>query len=54
MFGWDAIKHIIILQHNEIKASYHMSLHVKGHTFNVKLYKLLFSFVSKHALIHIA
>ncbi|XP_068487107.1 uncharacterized protein [Phaseolus vulgaris] len=51
---WDAIKHVIILQHNEIKASFEMSLHVIGHTFNVQLYKMLVGFVSKHALILIA
>ncbi|XP_068492246.1 uncharacterized protein [Phaseolus vulgaris] len=51
---WDAIKHVIILQHNEIKASFEMSLHVIGHTFNVHLYKMLVGFVSKHALILIA
>ncbi|XP_068492204.1 uncharacterized protein [Phaseolus vulgaris] len=51
---WDAIKHVIILQHNEIKASFEMSLHVIGHTFNVQLYKMLVGFVSRHALILIA
>ncbi|XP_068475253.1 uncharacterized protein [Phaseolus vulgaris] len=51
---WDAIKYVIILQHNEIKASFEMSLHVIGHTFNVQLYKMLVGFVSKHALILIA
>ncbi|XP_068487177.1 uncharacterized protein [Phaseolus vulgaris] len=51
---WDAIKHVIILQHNEIKASFQMSLHVIGHTFNVQLYKMLVGSISKHALILIA
>ena len=51
---WDAIKHVIILQHNEIKASFQMSLHVIGHTFNVQLYKMLVDSISKHALILIA
>ena len=51
---WDAIKHVIILQHNEIKASFQMSLQVIGHTFNVQLYKMLVSSISKHALILIA
>ncbi|XP_068471092.1 uncharacterized protein [Phaseolus vulgaris] len=50
----DAIKHVIILQHNEIKASFQMSLHVIGHTFNVQLYKMLVDSISKHALILIA
>ena len=48
---WDAIKHVIILQHNEIKASFQMSLHVIGYTFNLQLYKMLVGFISKHALI---
>jgi len=30
-----------------------MSMHVIGHTFYVKLYKMLVDFVSKHTLIHI-
>ena len=51
---WDAIKHVIILQHNEIKASFQMSLHVIGHTFNVQLYKMLVGFIYKHVLILIA
>jgi len=47
------VSNVIILQHNEIKASFEMSLHVVGHTFNVTLYKRLVGFVSKYALMNI-
>jgi len=51
---WDAINNVLILQHNKIKASFEMSLHVVGHNFNLTLYKHLLGVVSKHALLWIA
>jgi len=51
---WDAINNVLILQHNEIKASFEMSIHVIGHTFNLTLYKHLVGVVSKYALVQIA
>ena len=51
---WDAINNVLILQHNEIKASFEMSLHVVGHNFNSTLYKHLLGVVSKYALLWIA
>jgi len=45
---------VFILQHNEIKASFNMSLHVVGHIFNVTLYKRLVGVVNKYALVHSA
>jgi len=50
----DAINNILILQHNEIKASFEMSLHVVGYNFNMTLYKHLVGVVSKYALAQIA
>jgi len=50
---WDAINNILILQHNEIKTSFEMSLHVVGHNFNLTLYKHLLGVVSKYALLWI-
>jgi len=50
---WDAVNKVIILQHNEIKASFELSLHVVSHTLNVTLYKYLIGYVSKYALVHI-
>jgi len=47
---WDAINNVLILQHNEIKASFEMSLYVAGHNFNMTLYKHLVGVVSKYAL----
>ena len=51
---WDASNNVLILQHNEIKASFEMSLHVVGHNFNSTLYKHLLGVVSKYALLWIA
>jgi len=51
---WDAINNVLILQHNEIKASFEMSIHVVGHNFNLTLYKHLVGMVSKYALLWIA
>jgi len=51
---WDVVNKVIILQHNEIKASFETILHVVSHTFNMTLYKHLVGFVSKYALVHIA
>jgi len=51
---WDAISNLLVLQHNEIKASFEISLHVLTHSFNKTLYKGLLSMVSKYALVHIA
>ena len=52
---WDAINNLLVLQHNEIKASFVMSLHVLTHSFNkTLLYKGLLGMVSKYALVHIA
>ena len=51
---WDVENKVVILQHNEIKASFTMSLHVVSLTFNVTLYKHLIGYVSKYALVHIA
>lgn len=45
---------MIILQYNEIKSSFEKSIHIVGHTFNVKLYKRLHGVVSSYALNHIA
>lgn len=47
---WDDVNNVLILQHNEIRASFEKSLHVIGNTFNVTLYKRLVGFVSKLAL----
>jgi len=35
---WDVINNLLVLQHNEIKALFQMSLHVVTHTFNNSLY----------------
>jgi len=43
----------IILQYNEIKASFEMSLCIVGHSFNVTLYKCLGQVISKYVLMHI-
>jgi len=51
---WDTINNMIILQYNEIKSSFEKSIHIVGHTFNVKLYKRLHGVVSSYALNHIA
>jgi len=51
---WDAINNLFVLQHNEIKAFFEISLHVVTHTFNSLLYKGLVGMVSKYALMHIA
>ena len=51
---WDAINNLLVLQHNEIKTSFKMSLHVVTHTFNSSFYKRLLGAVSKYALMHIA
>jgi len=51
---WDIVNNLLVLQHNEIKASFEMSLHVVTHTFNSSLYKRLLGAVSKYALMHIA
>jgi len=37
----DGINNVLLFQHNEIKTSFEMSIHVVGHTFNVILYKHL-------------
>jgi len=47
------MNNLLILQHNEIKTSFEMSLHVVTHTFNSSLYKRLVGVVSKYALMHI-
>ena len=47
------MNNMIIMQHNEIKASFEHSIHVVGHTFNVQLYKRLYGFVLRYALNHI-
>ena len=51
---WDAINNLLVLQHNEIKASFEKSLHVQTHTFNKSLYEALLGMVSKYALVHIS
>jgi len=45
---------MIIMQYNEIKASFEHSIHVVGHTVNVQLYKRLCRFFSRYSLKHIA
>jgi len=50
---WDVINNVFLLQHNEIKASFEISLHVVTYTFNSSLYKCLVGMVSKYALMHI-
>ena len=35
---WDAINNFLVLQHNEIKASFEMSLYIFTHTFNRSLF----------------
>jgi len=51
---WDAINNLLVLQHNQIKASFDMSLNVATHSYNIPLYKGLLGLVSKYALVHIA
>jgi len=51
---WNVLNNVIVLQHNEVKASFEKSLHVVGHTFNMTLYKRLVGFVSKYTWMHIA
>ena len=46
---WDAMNIMIIMLHNEIKASFEHNIHIVGHTFNVQLYKRLRRFVSRYA-----
>jgi len=50
---WDAFNNVLVFQHNEIKSSFDMSLHVIGLMFKVTLYKHLVGVVSKYALMHI-
>jgi len=51
---WDAIHNVMMLQHNEIRASFERSLHVKTHDFNIITYKKLVGVVSRVALVLIA
>jgi len=51
---WDAINNLLVLQHNQIKASFEMSLNVATHSYNISLYKGLLGMGSKYALVHIA
>jgi len=36
---WDAINNLLVLQHNQIKASFDKSLNVATHSYNIPLYK---------------
>ena len=51
---WDAINNLLVLQHNQIKTSFEMSLNVATHSYNIPLYKGLLGLISKYALVHIA
>ena len=51
---WDAINNLLVLQHNQIKASFETSLNVATYSYNIPLYKGLLGLVSKYALVHIA
>jgi len=44
----------MMLEHNEIRASFERSLHVKTHDFNIIRYKKLVGVVSRFALVLIA
>jgi len=51
---WEVMNNMIMLQHNEIKASFETSTHVVGHVFKVTLYKRLLGIVSMYVLNQIA
>jgi len=51
---WDTINNLLVFQHNQIKASFKMSLNVATRSYNISLYKGLLGMVSKYALVHIA
>jgi len=47
---WDGIHNVIILQHNEIKASFKKSLNLMSGSYKALSYKILVGYVSKFAL----
>jgi len=47
---WDASHNMIILQHNEIKASYEKSINLISDAYKGNMYKRLVGIVSRHAL----
>jgi len=47
---WDAIHNVIILQHNEIKASFKKSINLISDAYKGGMYKRLVGIVSRHAL----
>jgi len=47
---WDAIHNVIILQHNEIKASFEKSINLISDAYKGGMYKRLVGIVSRHAL----
>jgi len=47
---WDEIHNVIILQHNEIKASFERSLNLMSDSYKALSYKRLVVYVSKFAL----
>ena len=47
---WEVMNNMIMLQHNEIKASFETSTHVVAYVFKVTLYKRLLGMISRYAL----
>jgi len=47
---WDVIHNVIILQHNEIKASFEKSINLINDVYKGNMYKRLVGIVSRHAL----
>jgi len=47
---WDGIHNVIILQHNEIKASFERSINLMSDSYKALSYRRLVGYVSRYAL----